>query len=247
MSDDSVLNEYGISGEPIESFVRRNDFPANIHYPQDLQTGMEVRRDSRIPFLPIDDWMQTEDWAGMHEEAKRLSKHYIQHRSHESHKGWSSLVIHGLSSVHTESSHTYGFTDENAPWRWTDVSDWCPLITNFIKTKVNYKKFFRVRIMKLAPGGWVIPHKDSLTQQENHIGPLNIALNHPDGCKFIMDGVGCLPWTQGRAITLNLFNVHAVYNDSNEDRYHMIVHGWAPDHWSDLVYNNYNNWKKVYA
>jgi hypothetical protein len=241
-----LINEYGISGESITSFAERNNFEATPKYPQDLKTGNEVNWSNQIPFLPID-WETEQDWEGMHQEAKKLAKHYVVHRKHESHQGWESLVIHGITSVHTESSHTYGFTDETTPWRWTDISDVCPLITNFFKTQYDYKKYFRIRIMKLRPGGYVIPHKDSLTENENHIGPINLALNHPTECKFYMDNIGYLPWKQGRAIKLNLFNVHAVYNQSNEDRYHMIIHGQAGDSWQNRIYQNYLNWKSTYA
>jgi hypothetical protein len=245
MTDD-LINEYGVSGEPPLAFAERNSYPASIKYPQNLTNGRDINMSSDIAFLPIDDWKDTADWDQMLFEAKRLQKHYVQHRSHELHAGWSSLCIHGLSSVHTESSHTYGFTDADAPWRWTDVADWCPTIREFFKDQFDYKKYFRIRIMKLAPGGWVVPHKDSMTQEENHIGPVNVALNNPKDCDFYMDNVGILPWEQGRAIKLNLYNVHCVYNHSNEDRYHIIAHGWAGNSWTDRIYNNYQNWKKVY-
>lgn len=245
MTDD-LVNEYGISGEDPKHFAERNKFPAKIKYPQDLKNGRDVHMSDQLPFLPITDWEDTADWDQMLFEAKRLSKHFIQHRSHENHAGWASLCIHGLSSVHTESSHTYGYTDDNAPWRWTDVSDWCPTITNFFKNDFDYTKYFRIRIMKLAPGGWVIPHKDSLTQDQNHIGPVNVALNNPDNCNFYMDNIGILPWVQGRAIKLNLYNVHCVYNHSKEDRYHIIAHGWAGDSWPNRLYNNYQHWKTIY-
>ena len=245
MTDD-LVNEYGISGEDPKEFAQRNRFPAKIKYPQDLKNGRDVHMSDQLPFLPITDWEDTADWDQMLHEAKKLSKHFIQHRSHENHAGWASLCIHGLSSVHTESSHTYGFTDDNAPWRWTDVSDWCPTITNFFKNDFNYTKYFRIRIMKLAPGGWVIPHKDSLTLDQNHIGPVNVALNNPDNCNFYMDNIGILPWRQGRAIKLNLYNVHCVYNHSNEDRYHIIAHGWAGNSWPNRLYNNYQHWKTIY-
>jgi hypothetical protein len=248
MSDD-FLNEYGLSSEPIDQFVARNRFPAEqkVKYPQNLTTGQEVNRCPDIPFLPIDDWLDTEDWPKMLEEAQRLSKHYVPHRNHENHQGWSSLCVHGLSSVHTESSHTYGFKDADAPWRWTDIADWCPTIAEFFKNKFDYSKYFRIRIMKLAPGGYIVPHRDSIVQEENHIGPINVALNNPEGAEFYMDGHGYLPWVQGRAIKLNLYNVHSVFNHSKEDRYHIIVHGHMGNGWTNRILNNYNNWKKVYA
>lgn len=243
----NLTNQYGVSSEPIDSFSKRNDYPANCKYPQNLETPKEINFNPDIPFLPIDDWKDTEDWDKMYAEAKALEKHYVPHRHHESHSGWSSLCIHGLSSVHTESSHTYGFTDADAPWRWTDVADWCPTIRNFFKEKFDYKTYFRIRIMKLAPGGYIIPHKDSVDIEESHIGPVNLALNHPADCKFYMDDIGTLPWTAGRAIKLNLYNVHAVVNHSKQDRYHIIVHGHAGNTWPNRILNNYNNWKEIYA
>jgi hypothetical protein len=244
--DRDIINEYGISNESIESFVNRNNFPASPIYPQNLKSGQEVNRSNQISFLPID-WETEQDWQKMYQEAKKLAKHYIVHRNHENHKGWESLVIHGLSSVHTESPHTYGFTNDDAPWRWTDVADYCPTIVDFFKNNFDYEKYYRVRIMKLKPGGYIIPHKDSLSEEENHIGPINLALNHPDGCKFMMDNIGILPWHPGRFIKLNLYNVHAVYNDSPEDRYHVIIHGVAGKSWPNRIYKNYQNWKQIYA
>lgn len=240
------INDYGVSSEPIDDFTKRNSYPANCKYPQELATPRDVNKHPDIPFLPIDDWKDTEDWDRMYAEAKALEKHYVPHRHHESHRGWSSLCIHGITSVHTESPHTYGYTEDTCPWRWTDVADVCPTITKFFKEQFDYNKYFRIRIMKLAPGGYVIPHRDTIDVKDSHIGPVNLALNHPEECKFYMDGIGTLPWTAGRAIKLNLYNVHAVVNHSNEDRYHIIVHGHAGNSWPDRLYKNYTNWKKTY-
>ena len=245
MSED-LVNEYGVSSEKAEDFAQRNRFAAKPKYPQDLKDGNEVRMSSDIPFLPID-WETEQDWPAMLDEARRFSKHYVPHRTHETHSGWSSLVLHGISSVHTEASKTYGYTDETAPWRWTDIADLCPTITKFFKEEFDYSRYFRIRIMKLSPGGWIIPHRDSLSLDENHIGPVNIALNNPDNCNFYMDDIGYLPWRAGRMIKLNLYNVHSVYNHSNEDRYHIIVHGWMGPSWRNRIYQNYLHWKTIYA
>ena len=241
-----MINDYGISDEKLGDFATRNNFAARFVYPQDLTTGRDVNFSKSIPFLPID-WEETIDIDSMFDEAKKLEKHYVPHRRHESHEGWSSLVIHGLSSVHTESSHTYGYTDETAPWRWTDIADLCPTITEFFKHRFDYDKYFRIRIMKLSPGGFIIPHRDSLEEKENHIGPVNFALNDPKDCNFYMDGYGILPWKPGRMMKLNLFHVHAVWNQSKENRYHIIVHGHAGRSWTDRILKNYNIWKNIYV
>lgn len=237
----NFVNEYGISKEPVLDFEKRNNYAAVLKYPKDLRSGKEVHFSNEIPFLPIDDWINTEDWTKMLAEAEALEKHYVPHRTHETHSGWSSLCIHGISSVHTESPHVYGYDNNNCPWRWTDISDLCPTITNFFKNKFDYKKYFRIRIMKLSPKGFIIPHKDSISENENHIGPINIALNNPSNCNFYMDNIGILPWAKGRAIKLNLYNVHAVVNHSNYNRYHLIIHGYAGDSWEERIFNNYKH------
>ena len=242
-----MINDWGISSEPIEEFVKRNQFNISPKFPQNLKDGREVHFNNSIDFLSIIGF-ENEDWEAMHQEARRLEKHYVPHRHHESHKGWSSLCIHGLSSVHTEAHTTYGFKErKDAPYKWTDVADWCPTITKFFMRNFDYNDYDRIRIMKLSPGGYIIPHRDSLTLDECHIGPTNIALNNPKDCNFYMDNKGILPFKQGSIIKLNLYNVHAVYNHSNEDRYHIIAHGRSGDSWNDKIYNSYLHWKKIYA
>lgn len=242
---DNLVNQHGISLESVESFIQRNNFAAKPKFPQELTSWHQVIKSKDIPFLPID-WETRQDWELMYDEAKKLSRHYVPHRTHETHKGWASLVIHGISSVHTESSHVYGYDTDTTPWRWTDIADLCPTITAFFQNVFDYNRYFRIRIMKLAPGGFIIPHRDS-TEQENRIGPLNIALNNPSECKFYMDNVGYLPWIAGRMIKLNLYNVHCVYNNTNTDRYHLIVHGEMGDSWRDRIFNNYQYWKNIYG
>lgn len=242
-----MINEWGISSEPIDDFANRNRFKASPKLPQGLKDGREVHFSNEINFLPIIGF-EDADWEQMHWEAKRLEKHYVPHRHHESHKGWSSLCIHGLSSIHTEAHSTYGFKDrKDAPYRWTDVADWCPTITKFFMRDFDYNDYDRIRIMKLSPGGYIIPHRDSLSLDECHIGPTNIALNNPEDCNFYMDDIGILPFEQGSIIKLNLYNVHAVYNHSNEDRYHIIAHGRSGDSWNARIYDSYVHWKEIYV
>ena len=162
------LTEWGVSNEPADVFAKRNRFEAQPKYPQDLKSGREVHFCKGLPYLPITGF-ENADWEKMHWEAEQLEKHYVPHRKHESHDGWSSLCIHGLSSVHTEAHHTYGYKDrKDAPYRWTDVADWCPTIRDFFENQFDYDDYDRIRIMKLSPGGYIIPHKDSVTEDEDH-------------------------------------------------------------------------------
>lgn len=75
----------------------------------------------------------------------------------------------------------------------------------------------------LLEGGASIPlHRD---QQSKSLGPVNLALNNPDGCTFDMPDIGEVPFAAGRAFLIDISNPHTVINRSPEDRYHLIVHG----------------------
>lgn len=219
-------------------FKTLNNYPANYIYDQKLDSFEKIFNSHSIPFLPIIGF-ENESWEEMYKEAKALSKQYVHHRASES-QGWESLCIHGLSSIHTDHHTRYGyFQRENAPYKWTDVADYCPKITQFFQNKFDYVMYDRIRIMKLCAGGYIAPHRDVENYEESRIGPINIALNNPAGCKFYVDGIGYLPFKSGAVIKLNLFYKHAVYNDSNEDRYHLIVHGRMSSSWKQKILDSY--------
>jgi len=91
--------------------------------------------------------------------------------------------------------------------------------------------------MLLEPGGYITPHAD---QDTNRLSPINISLNTPQNCLFKMKGhKGFVPLTDGKAVLLDVGNTHAVYNDSDEDRFHIIVHGIKTKEYEELVIRSY--------
>ena len=181
----------------------------------------------------------------MHKEADSFREHYVPHRSYyEGHGGWSSLCIHGLSAVQTQHHDRYGFKNEDgspiedadAPYIWTDICKWMPTIAEFFQKTFTYDTFARVRVMQLAPGGYIHPHTD---WDMHKLGPVNMALNNPEGCKMYMKGRGVVPFKPGQANKLDIGFEHIVFNDSDEYRYHMIIHGAPGPHWNQVFYNSY--------
>ena len=82
----------------------------------------------------------------------------------------------------------------------------------------------RVRFMLLEPGGYIEPHQDR-GDKEKRLSVCNISLNNPQGCKFVFKDHGIVPFEdKGSAFLMDISNVHAVFNDSNEPRIHMIIH-----------------------
>jgi len=130
--------------------------------------------------------------------------------------------LHGIDYDKTEGYERYGFkSDEEANYKWTRPSRLAPTITNLIQ-KMPFNHFHRVRIMRLAPGGHIMPHADGVGRI---FGPLNFPLTNPQGCTFAFEDDGIVPFAVGQGFMLDLGRRHFVLNDSDEYRYHLIVHG----------------------
>jgi len=50
---------------------------------------------------------------------------------------------------------------------------------------------------------------------------------------------GYVPFAPGKSLLLDVGNTHAVYNNSEEDRYHIIVHGKITKEFKELVERSY--------
>ena len=169
----------------MDKFIEQYNYPAKQVYDKNIDSIDKLYKAKNIPFLPIAGF-ENAKWEKMLKEAKSLSDQYVTHRAKES-DGWQSLCIHGLSSVHTDHHSRYGFPDRNnAPYKWTDISNFCPTITRFFKKSFGYNLYDRIRIMKLRPGGYIDLHQDVFDLDEARLGPINIALNNPEDCKFYM-------------------------------------------------------------
>jgi hypothetical protein len=172
----------------------------------------------------------------MHDECINNDGIFVGHRQQDkhlsyNHEGWAAVTLHGISADKTEHWPQYGFNSiEEANLHWTEACDAFPVCTQFLKS-LQFDSYDRVRIMKLAPGGYIMPHSDG---DGRIFGPLNIAINNPKGCGFYFKDWGHVPFKQGTGFFLDIGYNHIVWNNSNETRYHFIVHGsgdsWVRDH-----------------
>ena len=80
--------------------------------------------------------------------------------------------------------------------------------------------------MLLKPGGYIKPHKDFETRR---LAAYNVAITNPPGVEFALEEAGLVPWQPGDVRAIDIGRLHAVRNNSNEDRIHMIVHGHHND------------------
>jgi hypothetical protein len=200
----------------------------------------EIVNNSMLPWLDLDINIPHKEIL---QEAVSLKNEFVKHRDEDngsgySHKGWRSLCIHGIDAYKTNHYEQYGYTsNDNTPYIWTDICSRCPITKEFFQDYFPYDTYYRVRYMLLEPQGYITPHIDT---DIHKLSPINIALNNPKGCKMKMKGHdGFVPFAGGKAIMLDVGNTHAVYNKSNEDRYHMIVHGKVNKTFKELVERSY--------
>ena len=199
-----------------------------------------IVNESNIPWLDLDIQIPHEE---MLREAIGLKDRFVNHRDKDGqgayrHQGWRSLCIHGISAEKTNHYEQYGYkTNEETPYKWTDVVDRCPVTYKFFRDVFPYKSYYRLRFMLLEPHGFITPHRDSF---DSKLSPINIALNHPKGCRMKMQGhKGYVPFAPGKSLLLDVGNVHAYFNDSYEERYHIIVHGIKTKEFEELVERSY--------
>ena len=183
------------------------------------------------------------DYTAMLKEAQALDDLYVEHRSNVS-EGWASLVLHGISSQHTDHYAVYpGYQhlqNDEVPYTWTEIQDRCPITIDFLKNSFPYDVYHRVRFMRLSPGGYVLPHHDRSTHQ---ICAVNISLNNPQNCEFVFEDIGLVPFSDsGSTLAIATGYTHSIWNRSLNPRYHMIIHGYGDNtQWESLLIKGYQS------
>lgn len=182
------------------------------------------------------------------EEAKALKSRFVAHRDGPNQR-WKSLAIHGTSAEQTEDYYVYGHKDrKSANYTWTEVADNCPTTKNWLEKHWPYDVLHRVRFMLLEPGGSISPHND--TDGKRGFSAVNVCLNQPFGCAMLMEGYGIVPWRPGDIRLMDIGLNHSVINLSNEDRYHIIIHGYAEnlkERFNQLVQGSYTHSRKCHS
>ena len=173
--------------------------------------------DSKLPYLKLNVSIPTNEILN---EINNINHLFVEHREqYGEHLGWESFCIHGKSF---DSTREDSFYNDNRPYVWTDeANELMPATVNFFKNNWFGNQFRRLRVMKLNPGGYIFMHSDGKPDQ---LSPVNIAITQPDGCEFVFENYGTVPFRPGSAFALNIFNNHCVFNNSDQVRYHIIAH-----------------------
>jgi hypothetical protein len=196
-----------------------------------------IKKHSGLPWLQLDLDVPTETIL---QEIPNIEHLLCNHRDSEynEHQGWKSFCIHGKSYDATREDSYY---NDDRPHGWTtQAKTLMPNTVKYFSTSWPGSKFSRLRVMLLDPGGYVSMHTDTKISQ---LTAINIAVTQPDGCQFVMERQGTVPFSPGTAFWLDLSNNHAVFNNSKQARWHIIVHQQFDENFQNIVVNSY---KKLY-
>ena len=189
---------------------------------------------SDVKFLKLDIPVPYE---AMLAEAQSLKHRFTEHRyGDDLHNGWKSLALHGLSEDKHESWQDYGYESAAAAgldYVWTTAAQECPVTMHFLQNVFPCKRYGRVRLMLVEAGGWIGPHTDT---KHRLLENINIPLSNPKGCTWRWGDGEELFMEPGIPYAMNISYEHAIYNNSNEDRFHIIVarHD-STDKWRQLI------------
>jgi len=186
-----------------------------------------------LPNLPVQD---------MVDEAYNASEYFIKHR-HDGHPNWFSMALHaqgepGSGSMYTDNPRYYPGVEQRHSW--TELAEFCPRTTEWFKDVwPSSDRLNRIRFMLLRPGGWIGIHSDT-GKGIWRLMSYNIALTNPSNCLFAQEKAGTVPWEVGDIRFMDVARLHCVYNDTDQDRLHMIVLDDFNESKHDLACNGYD-------
>ena len=90
-------------------------------------------------------------------EAEALSNMFVVDGSSGG-RGSQSLCIHGISDNKAPDATPHGYASESGTdHKWTEIAPYCPNTVSMLN-RLPVDNFYRVRFMRLEPGGFILPH-----------------------------------------------------------------------------------------
>jgi hypothetical protein len=193
-----------------------------------------IKNQSGLPWLQLNIEIPFEEIVN---EIESIQSLLVSHRDgYGEHSGWKSFCIHGKSFDATREDEYY---NDSRPHIWTpEAKQHLPQTVEYF-SKWPSSGFNRLRVMLLEPGGYVSIHSDS---NKPALMPVNIAITQPVDCNFVMEKHGSVPFTTGSVFWLDVSNMHTVFNNSDQLRWHIIVHqSFDNVEFQQMVVNSYKN------
>jgi hypothetical protein len=161
---------------------------------------------------------------------KVLKQNWIDHYNTNDYSGkWTSIA---LMSQGGKSDSIYAFPNSNEPIIETKALDSCDyfkaILDGFLFEKVA------VRLLQLAVGAEIKPHKDHCLGYEDCSFRLHIPIITNSDVEFILDDKR-IKMNEGECWYIDANFVHSVANRGTNDRIHLVIDGIRND-WTDQLF-----------
>jgi mannose-6-phosphate isomerase-like protein (cupin superfamily) len=134
--------------------------------------------------------------------------------------------IYGVESMMIQNPPYYGLDISDV--QWTQASKHTPKLVEWIKRNIK-SPFYRIHILRMEPGGYITPHKDTPFHEEFILG----AINWPEGSSIFFTEHGEVPFNRGETWIIDNGTEHSAKNESDEVRY--VVQIGQMKYWEDIV------------
>ena len=157
---------------------------------------------------------------------------FVKHRGSDSH-GWQSCALHGWGVGKPEYYRTmnpsgYGIKEEDVVYGWTEIEELAPRTKQFLQDNFDTSVMRRARFMLLEPGGYIKEHTDG--EERNIMSAINGCLTQPKDCYLRRtDTLEEVPFEPLKLFWYDNRVMHEAKNNSNENRFHFIIHGYYTD------------------
>jgi hypothetical protein len=179
-------------------------------------------------------------WRVINEEAQAVLPYMVVDQAGDSDsRGWLNFGIYARGA---HDLGDYGRTDMSVPSDWTDIAqEYMPETIRYFRDNWPHQQIYRLRLLGLEPNGVIGLHTDDCIGLNN----INIAIDHPEDCDFVLENSGVIPFENGRAFLVNTGRRHAVVNRSNRLRLHIVVYQENDTHFGNLILQSYKKYLKA--
>lgn len=231
------LSEFANIPGVTKAFVKHQSQVIQQHCASDTATADWIVNHCDLGYLPLQIQIP---WQLIYNEAESVISHMIAYPAtdHVS-QGWSNF---GLYTRGPDDLGDLGRTTIDLNNEWTQqAKQLMPRTVEYFTTLWPHRQFHKIRLLGLAPMGVIGLHSDDCDGLHN----INIAINHPAQCDFVLENSGIIPFENGRAFLVNTGRRHAVVNHSNHLRIHLVIYQDNDHVFEKMIVESYEKYTKA--
>lgn len=159
-----------------------------------------------------------------------MTSKWLPHFNQQGYSGnWNALPLYAPGG---EPDNIYALDHKGRKLEATPQLKACPYFRSVIS---NFKcSLSSVRLLRLAPGSYIKPHRDLEAGYENGFFRLHIPILTHAQVNFTLDGQRLI-MRPGECWYTNVNYVHSVANEGSSDRVHLVLDGQRNE-WSDQLF-----------